>query len=315
MISTQDSELHVVLGARGAVGSALTSELLQQGLRVRAVSRLRPDYLPATVDWKPADATDAASVQAAVQGGSVVYMVVQPEYTRWAQEFPALLAAVLEGVSQAGARLVFADNLYSYGPVTGALTEISPEAPQSRKGAVRLALAGTLLAAHRAGRLPVVIARASDYYGPGVHSSAVGSAFFGAIQAGKRPQWIGRSDQLHSFSFIGDVARALVMLARHPTAFGQVWHVPAAEPLTATGFAAQIAAQAHTRPTTPSTLSGLPLRALGLFIPLLRELADVQYQFSAPFVIDGTRFADAFGFRPTPHPEATGQTLTWLNGR
>ena len=308
----QDTGLHVVLGAGGAVGAALMRELSRQGLAARAVSRTRPQWLPTDVPWTAADVTDAASVEAAVQGAGVVYMAAQPDYTRWAQEFPPMLEAVVRGVGRVGARLVFADNLYSYGPVTAPLTETSVEHPGSRKGVVRLGLARTLLAAHQAGTLPVAIARASDYYGPGVQGSSVGAAFFGAVLAGKRPPWIGRTDQLHSFSFIDDVARGLVTLAHNQSAFGQVWHLPAAEPLSATAFAAQIAGQTQPTPRTPAALSGLLLRAVGLFSPMIRELAEVEYQFNAPFVIDGAHFADAFGFQPTPHQEAIGQTLAWM---
>ncbi|PNY79804.1 NAD-dependent epimerase/dehydratase family protein [Deinococcus koreensis] len=307
-----NTTLHVVLGASGAVGSALMGELARQGLPARAVSRTRPTALPAGTDWLAADLSSAPSVERAVQGAGVVYLAAQPAYTRWALDFPPILDAVIGGVGRVGARLVFADNLYSYGPVTTPLREDSPERPQSRKGQVRLALARTLLDAHRAGVLPVTIGRASDFYGPGVHGSLVGAPFFRAIVAGKRPPWIERSDQLHSFSFIDDVARGLVTLAQHGPAFGEVWHLPAAEALTATGFAALIAQEAQTAPPRPRALSGLPLRALALFSPLIRELADVQYQVAAPFTVDGTRFTSTFGGQPTPHRSAIRQTLAWL---
>jgi nucleoside-diphosphate-sugar epimerase len=54
----------------------------------------------------------------------------------------------------------------------------------------------------------------------------------------------GRLDQPHTFHYLPDIARGLLFLAGRPEADGQIWHLPAAEPLTAQQFfdlAAEIA--------------------------------------------------------------------------
>jgi hypothetical protein len=45
---------------------------------------------------------------------------------------------------------------------------------------------------------------------------------FGRILAGKKPQWPGRLDQPHTFQFLPDIARGLLVLADHRQADGQV---------------------------------------------------------------------------------------------
>jgi hypothetical protein len=50
----------------------------------------------------------------------------------------------------------------------------------------------------------------------------------------------------------------------------------------------------------------------GIFSPLLRELRETAYQFRAPFIVDSSKFAAAFGrFDPIPHRMAAGQTVKW----
>jgi hypothetical protein len=49
-----------------------------------------------------------------------------------------------------------------------------------------------LLAAHQAGRVEVAVGRASDFFGPGITSSALGETVFGAAVNGRTAQVMGR---------------------------------------------------------------------------------------------------------------------------
>ena len=49
---------------------------------------------------------------------------------------------------------------------------------------------------------------------------------------GKRARWLGSLEQPHTLNYLEDMARALVTLGERDEADGQVWHLPAAEPLT-----------------------------------------------------------------------------------
>jgi len=100
--------------------------------------------------------------------------------------FPALTRSILGAAESSGAKLVFADNLYAYGPVDGPLREDLPAAARGRKGRIRIQMAAGLLAAHRDGRARVVIGRFWDYYGPHGLSSPSARRCSGA-------SWPGRS--------------------------------------------------------------------------------------------------------------------------
>ena len=51
------------------------------------------------------------------------------------------------------------------------------------------------------------------------------------------------------------------------------------------------------------------LAAAGLAIPGAREVVEMYYEYGAPFVVDSSRFEDAFGANPTPIDLAIGETL------
>jgi nucleoside-diphosphate-sugar epimerase len=267
-------QLHVVLGATGGAGGALVSELAGRGHRVRAVSRKPAPDLPEGVEPLAADAADPVQTRRACQGATVVYHCVQPPYQRWAAEFPTLTQSIADAAAGAGARLVYADNPYAYGPVHGPITEDLPALATTKKGRVRTLMVERLLAAHRSGTLQVAIGRSSDYYGPGGANSFVGDILFGAAAKGDRARWMGRLDVPHSLNYLPDVARALAILGVRPEAPGEVWHLPAAEPLTGRAFVELIAA-ALGRPVKVTATSRLALRMAGVFDPRARETTEM----------------------------------------
>ena len=314
-MTTPDHPVHVVFGATGAVGTAVVAELVRRGNRVRAISR--HGQAPEGAEAVAADAADPAQAAAAAAGAAVVYHCASPPYTRWPEQFPPLTRSILGAAESAGAKLVFADNLYAYGPVSGPLREDLPAAARGRKGRTRVAMAAEILTAHRQGRVRAAIGRASDYYGPHGTGSTAGQTVFGRILAGKKPQWTGRLDQPHTFHYLPDLARSLLVLADNPKADGQIWHLPAAEPLTAQQFF-DLVAEAAGRPTPVKARTAGPalLAVASVFSPLLREMRETTYQFRAPFVVDTTKFETTLGrLDPTPHRIAVQKTVSWYRSR
>jgi nucleoside-diphosphate-sugar epimerase len=264
-----------------------------------------------------ADAADPGQAVRAAAGAAVIYHCASPPYTQWPELFPALTSSILGAAESSGAKLVFADNLYAYGPVDGPLREDLPASARGRKGRIRVNMAAQLLTAHHDGRARVVIGRASDYYGPHGTSSVAGETVFGRVLAGKKPQWTGRLDQPHTFHYLPDIARGLLVLADRREADGQVWHLPAAGPLTAQQFFDMIAEAAGQPVPVHASIAGPALLTVaGLFSPLLREMRETAYQFRAPFVIDASKFEAAFGdLEPTPHRDAVQRTVAWYRSR
>jgi len=306
---------HVVVGAGGGTGSAVVRELAARGLPVRAVTRRGATEAPEGVEHLAADVGAAEGALRACEGAAVVYHCAQPPYTEWPELFPPMTRAVIDGAAAAGAKLVFADNLYAYGPPDGPMTEETPQRAQGEKGRTRIEMADAVLGAHADGRLRCTIGRSSDYYGPHGTASTAGEHLMLPALRGEKTRWIASLDQPHTLNYLGDMARALVTLGERDEADGEVWHLPAAEPLTGRQFL-ELVFDAAGHPPKVGVAPRWLIRVAGMFNPLVRELKETTYQFARPFVSDASKFQDAFGpFEPTPHPEAVKETVEWFRRR
>jgi nucleoside-diphosphate-sugar epimerase len=308
---TDNEELHVIFGT-GAMGMAVMDELMQRGRRrVRMVNRSGHASVPDGVEVLGDDATDEAFARGASQGASVVYFALNPPYDKWPELFPPLQAGVLEGAARAGAKLVAMENLYMYGPTEGRpLTEDLPYAPNTRKGAVRAKMSEELMEAHRSGKVRVAIGRASDAFGPRVLVSAAGEQVFGRAVEGKSAQLAGDPDQPHTYTYVPDIGSGLATLGEREEALGQVWHLPSPETLTTRRFV-EIIFEEVGKPARVQAAPKIVLRAMGLFNPGMREMIEMLYEFEEPFVVDHSKFEQAFGEQATPLKEAIGETVRW----
>jgi nucleoside-diphosphate-sugar epimerase len=301
---------HVVFGT-GQVGRLVVQQLLDAGCDVMAVNRHGNGAI-AGAQVVAGDAADPGFTTRVAAGSDVVYFCLNAtNYGCWPEEFPPLQDAVLAGAEASGARLVVLDNLYTYGPTDGGdLVETLPAHPCSAKAATRAAMTDQLLAAHHAGRLPVAIGRASDYFGPGVRQSALGERVFGHALTGRAAQVMGDPAQLHSYSYTPDVAAALIKLGTDPIAPGSVWHLPIAETRTTRQIIERVYSLAGHRPRTVAA-GRTTLRLLGCVKPAMREYRHTLYQFTQRWVVDDDRYRHAFGDHTTPLDDALGNTLDW----
>lgn len=303
-------DLHTVLGAGGVIARELTAGLLSRGLRVRLASR-RAHPAPLGVETTTADLLDADAVSRAVAGSAVVHLVVGLRYdtATWQSEWPRVMANTIEACLRHGARLVFFDNVYAYGRVNGPMTEDTPFNPCSRKGEVRATIATTLLDAMRQSGLTAQIARSADFYGPGATNSLIESVVVARLRAGKAPQWLGHPGAVHSFTYTPDAGAAMARLALAPSAWGQTWHLPTSAQ-TMTGE--QLVRLANELAGRPDRLQVAPrwlLRAMGWFVPILRENLEMMYQFEHDYRFDSGKIERAFGLRATGYREGMARTL------
>ncbi len=302
---------HVIFGT-GAVGLATLDALRRRGETVRLVNRSGSAPVPADVEVVGGDAADPRFTTAVTRGARVVYQTLNPPYSRWSQEFPALQAGVVAAARAAGARLVSMENVYLYGrPAGHPLTETRAHAAHTRKGRLRARMADDLMAAHRAGQVEVALGRASDYFGPrGGAQSNLGDRVYPAALAGRTATVLGDPDQPHTYTYVPDIGEGLAVLGEHPDAPGQVWHLPN-DPDTRT--TRQLVDMAYGQAGRPlGKLRRLPpvlLRALGLVNPTMRELVEMQYQFEEPFIVDSSKINDKLGVEATPVEQALSDTL------
>ncbi len=301
----------------GAVGAAAAALLGARGEAVRVAQRAAPREVPAGASFRRCDALDANSVREAVAGLRQVVLAIGFPYVGalWRQAWPRAMTHFIEACAASDARLVFVDNLYMYGPQTRPLVETMSLTDFGIKPAARATVTRIWMAASLAGRLRVAALRAPDFYGPGAAQAHLGESAFGALAKGKAANVIGSPDTPHDFAYVPDFARAVVSLLDAPDeAFGQAWHVPCAPTRTPRDILALGAVALGVKPR----IVGLPtwaLGPLGLFVPVLRELREMRFQWDRPYRVDSSRFAQRFWADATPFEIGAPATAQWFRDR
>lgn len=295
--------LHTVLGASGAVGRAVIAALQQRGLPLRAVER--SESFPGIPSIQ-ADLLDPHQARDAVSGSTHVYLCVGLPYKAsvWMSDWPRLIRHIIDACREADARLIFLDNVYMYGPppLRVPFTEEHPQEPATAKGRARKLTADLLLQAMARNEVRALIGRAADFYGPYAVNSPFWISMMQRMLTGKAPQSVFPPDVPHTYACTTDIGRALVTLALEESAYGQVWHLPAGEPVTIAQVSAMLNEALGTSLRT-TYLPPLMARVLGLFIPGLKEVAEMLYQFREPYVLSFEKFRRKFpDFVVTPYP-------------
>jgi nucleoside-diphosphate-sugar epimerase len=316
--SNDRQPLHVIVGA-GPIGRGVARLLVKRGDRVLLVSRSGSGPSVAGAERIAGDASDGAAIASLSAGAAVIYNCANPPYHRWPTDWPPIARSLLGAAERSGAVLVTVSNLYGYGPARAALgveaydeahpmTEETPLAAPGHKGSVRRQMWRDALAAHEAGRLRAVEVRSSDYVGPGAES-VLGERVVPGLLAGKGAFVLGRTNQLHTWTFTDDVARMAVVAGSDSRAWGRAWHTPSNAPRTQQQAADDLARVAGVPPVRVRSLPSLALRGLGLGSPLMRELRETEYQFRDAFVMDSSAASATFGWQATAWDTVLAATL------
>lgn len=301
---------HTILGANGVIGRELSLALAASGRRVRQVSR-HPRAVQADDELRVADLLDGQATADAVAGSAVVYVLVGLAYDTavWEADWPRVMQNAIEACRRHGARLVFFDNVYAYGAVAGDMTEATPFNPCSRKGAVRAAVATTLLDAMARGELQALIARSADFYGPGATNSLLHAILFERLRAGQAPQWIGDPTAWHSFTYTPDAGRALAVLGQTNDVWGQTWHLPtSAEPMSGERMA-RLACDLARQPYRLSVLPRWLLKPVGWWVKAVRENHELMYQLDRDYRFSSGKIEKTLGLQATAYPAGVAATL------
>ena len=293
----------IVVFGFGAAGRATAQALLARGDTVRVAQRSQPADLPDGAGFIPCDILDAAAVRRAVEGAGQVVLAVGFPYDRrvWREAWPKTITNLVEACAATDARMVFIDNLYQLGPQTEPRREDMPLTERGVKPPILSEVTRIWQAAAEAARVRVAALRCSDFYGPGVPVSHIGAPGFGALAQGKTAILIAPPDTPHDFAYVPDIARAVLTLLDGPDdAYNQVWNMPCAPTLTPRQILRLGVEAIGAEPRVMA--SPLPLLpVLGLFVPFLREVADVGFTWDRPYVVDGSKFMRRFAFTPTPY--------------
>ena len=303
--------MQTILGAGGAIGTELLSELVRRQQPVRLVGR-NPRKVEGVAETVYADISDLAQTISAVAGSTVVHLLVGLKYDVkvWRELWPRIMSNAIEACKRAQAKLIFFDNVYMYGKVVGPMTEETPFNPCSKKGEIRAQTATTLLSEVNAGKLTAMIARSADFYGPNAKTSVANLLIFERLARGAKPSWLVNDSVRHSFTYTPDAAKSLALLADSESAWNQTWHVPTApNPPAGKEFIKMVAKEFGVEPKYRILTRPL-LKIAGLFDSDIRESYEMLYQSDSEYLFDSTKFSKAFSFEPTAYADGVRRTAS-----
>lgn len=302
------SETYVIVGA-GPVGRHAAELLRDRGQTVRVVTRSGRGVVDG-VEACVADASDPAELSSITEGAAALLNCANPgDYTTWDEVWPPLAESLLATSERTGATLVVTSNLYPYGPTTAPMVEGQADAATDHKGRLRAGMWTEAKARHDAGRLAMVEIRASDYVGVGVGANGHITRHLPAATRGKAAWVIGSPDLPHSWTDVLDVARTLVAVIDRPQTWGQVWHAPTNAPRTQRQALTDVLAAGGFDPVPVWAVPMPVVRGLALVSPLMREVAELSYMWTRPYVLDSSRTQRELGIEPTPWDEVCRRTL------
>jgi len=303
--------MQTILGANGTIGSVLAKELTTYTDKIRLISR-NPRKVNESDELFPADLSYPAIVDEAVEGSDVVYIVVGFDYNLkvWEEKWPNLIRATIDACIKHNARLVFFDNVYMYDiNAISHMTEESMINPPSRKGAVRKQIAQMIMDEVKAGKLMALIARSADFYGPGNERSFVTEMVYKNFLKGMRANWFINPDKKHSFTYTPDAAKATAMLGNTEDAFNTVWHLPTDKnTLTGREFITLFAHEMNVA-NKVFVMPAWLIRVVGTFIPIMKEMPEMMYQYDRDYFFDSSKFEKKFNFKTTSYQEGVKLTV------
>lgn len=297
--------MQTILGSGGAIGVPLAKELKAYTNHIRLVAR-NPQQVNGDDELFKADLIIAGDVDKAVAGSDVVYLTAGLKYDIkvWKKDWPVVMSNVINACLKHNVSLVFLDNVYMYAASEiPHMTEQSRIAPPSKKGQVRTTLHEMIFHAIQDRGLKALIARSADFYGPDVKNSPLFVTVLEKFQKKQKAFWQVDADKIHSFTYTPDAAKATAILGNTPDVYGEVWHLPtSAERLTGKDFVEKMAKEMDIEPRY-YILSEFMIGLIGLFVPLVKELKEMSYQYDQEYFFDSSKFEKRFSFKPTAYNE------------
>jgi nucleoside-diphosphate-sugar epimerase len=270
----------LVLGGTGFVGRRLVEVLTADGAGVTVLNRgVTPVELPTEVARLVADRSDATSMRAALAR------------TEWDAVFDVSgVAKVADGTDPGDLADLLAGRIGRYVYVssqslyrmTGAFPwrEDSPvvEPDVTAYGGFKVAAERALLARHVTSGFPATIARPAAIYGPYNNIYDMEAAMFRRLLE-RRPVLLPHHGLvIGSYGHVDDLCRALLIMATHPSAIGEVFNVTTSA-VTSAAYVATLAEVAGVEPDVvllPDDLAQTASRPLfsRLFTPAHHGMLD-----------------------------------------
>ena len=304
----------LILGAHGRVGTAAAQAFLAAGWRVKGLARgAKAKSLPAGGRPVEAHAFVAGALTEAARGVDVILHALNPKYTEWRETVLPMTENVIAAAKASDATILVPGNVYNFGyAIPLDADERARRVPSTEKAEIRIALEDSLQQAAMRDGVQSLVLRAGDFFGGTQPESWLDLIILKSLKR-DRFTWGGPRNIPHSFAYLPDLARAFVALAekrRDLPAFDTFHfrgHVLSGEQMKAA------TERVVGRSLKWGSVNWTLIRLLGLFAPMLREIATMSYLWRTPHSLANGKLTALIGEEPhTPLEAAMRQAIADL---
>jgi len=322
----------LISGGTGFIGSRLALRCVHDGHCVRilgqentsAEAENRKLIEREGVEVRLASVTDREPLALAMQGIDIIYHLAAaqhemnvPDQRFWDVNVEGTRNMVEASIQAGVKRFVHGSTIGVYGALEGQICEDSPCNPDNIYGITKLE--GEQVVLSYRNRLPVVVLRISETYGPGDRRLL---KLFRAIDRGAFFM-IGKGNNLHHPIYIDDLVEALLLAATCPQAVGEVFVLSGREAVTTREMVATISehfGRHGPRLTIPlypmlliATVAEALLRPVGIQPPVHRRRMDF---FRKGFTFEQGKLSSVLGFAAkVSFKEGALKTAHWYKAK
>jgi len=310
-------QTHLILGFTGGIGRAVAAALNKRNIQMKVLVRDAEKAAKYTtglnnIDIIQGDGSVQEDIEKAFEGVSHVHYCINMPYQKWEEQALKMFKICVDACLSHNVKLIFPGNVYVYGHAKyNPVDEKHPHAAHTDKGQIRMEMEEMLTIARKDNGLDYTIVRMPDFYGPFVINGFSEQLFVNAIK-GKTMRWIGKLDVDLELIFIEDGGEAMVMAALSEKSSGEVFNIPGCGITTSAKYLQEIADQAQSKSKYSTLNSDFIFKAIGLFMPVMKELVEMLYLKREKLILNGQKFIDTIGPLPaTDYSTGIKKTLDW----
>ena len=283
-----------VLGINGHIGHHAAQAFQQAGWDVTAFGRT--NRKPVTgARFVAGDATDLGALQAVIADADIVVNALNLPYDKWDKgRAEAQLATVIEAMGTSGKTMMYPGNVYNFAATDRRMAPSTPQHPQTPRGEIRVRQEQMLAVASKAGKFQTIIIRAGDFYGPDNSGDWFDQAMMMDVAKGKVHHMADLALS-HTWAYLPDLGQAFARVAELRGTLGAFENFHFAGNYVTHAELMDAIQRTAPKPLKVSPLPWIILQAMGLAMPVLREVVKMRYLWNNPMELVDPRLDAILG--------------------
>ncbi|WP_413380696.1 NAD(P)H-binding protein [Alkalihalobacillus sp. 1P02AB] len=294
----------IVLGATGATGQVIITELLAKKVQVIAFARtetklkelMKKHHYDQKLSYKVGDIFNYEEIVEAAEGSEIIFLCSGVSYQDMREKLFLFGESAMKATEILGAKIVVVDGIYVYGYQTGKGDENHPKQPHTKKGKLRVEYEN-LIFSDKWKNAKALIVRLPDYYGATSQGSYLQPTLEG-MAAQKLSFFFGDLKTPREYVYLPDAGKMIVNIAEKDDSYGENWNIPGGGVISGQEII-QIAREITGNRKMVIPLTKNMVRCMGLINSFMREVVEIMYLTKEGFVLSGDKYEKRIGPIPT----------------